>query len=207
MARMATSVLPKPTSPHTRRSMGRVLLTMSAATCRKHVAWSSVGVYPNRRSKAAYSWSSGTQGVRCRALRTAMRLMRFIAVRLLFACTVFFFRFHFRRSRIEPSSCSPDSAVRNTHSSRCTNFSNHVTSPSRYCTTTEGTKVCFSCAGEMFTCRMPRYLPTPYSSLTTKSPGTTYLSPATIILAICISVSKAGTLATAIGSAFAPLVA
>ena len=51
-ARMATSVLPKPTSPQTRRSMGRPPV-MSATTAWMALAWSGVSSYSKAPEKVS----------------------------------------------------------------------------------------------------------------------------------------------------------
>ena len=48
----AISVFPKPTSPQTRRSIGRLLHTMSFSTASKHLCWSGVGSNANVFSKS-----------------------------------------------------------------------------------------------------------------------------------------------------------
>ena len=57
-ARMATSVLPNPTSPHTRRSMG-IGRSMSSVTSSMARCWSGVSWYGNRRSSSRVRSSSG----------------------------------------------------------------------------------------------------------------------------------------------------
>ncbi|MNR54623.1 hypothetical protein D3C85_1748450 [compost metagenome] len=51
-ARSATSVLPKPTSPHTSRSIGRPLV-MSPITASIAAAWSTVSSKPKPAAKAS----------------------------------------------------------------------------------------------------------------------------------------------------------
>ncbi len=51
-ARSATSVLPKPTSPHTSRSIGRPDV-MSPMTCSMAAAWSPVSSKPNPSANAS----------------------------------------------------------------------------------------------------------------------------------------------------------
>ena len=61
-ARTATSVLPKPTSPHTRRSIGRSA-SMSAVTSAMARAWSGVSVNPKASSKLPLPRCVGSEGV------------------------------------------------------------------------------------------------------------------------------------------------
>jgi hypothetical protein len=62
-ARTATSVLPKPTSPHTSRSIGRSH-SMSSVTASIARSWSSVSSYGKASSSAAIHSSSGGNGGR-----------------------------------------------------------------------------------------------------------------------------------------------
>ena len=75
-ARIATSVLPKPTSPHTSRSIGCVLSIMSAATSPKTVVWSGVGVKGKAASNLAIRSPSGPHGGRLSSCRSAYILTR-----------------------------------------------------------------------------------------------------------------------------------
>mmetsp|Transcript_12143 Transcript_12143/g.38654 ORF Transcript_12143/g.38654 Transcript_12143/m.38654 type:complete len:286 (+) Transcript_12143:754-1611(+) len=70
-ARIAASVLPKPTSPQTRRSIGRSDETMSRWTSAKQESWSAVGEKGKPASKSAMRGPSGAQGGRVRDCRSA----------------------------------------------------------------------------------------------------------------------------------------
>ena len=69
-ARSATSVLPKPTSPHTSRSMG-LGASMSALTSSMQRIWSSVSWYGNPASNCACQSVSVSKAVPCACLRRA----------------------------------------------------------------------------------------------------------------------------------------
>jgi hypothetical protein len=69
---MATSVLPKPTSPQTTRSIGRSP-AMSATTAAMASCWSAVSSKGKAAEKARYSLSSDCNGVPLRAWRRAYR--------------------------------------------------------------------------------------------------------------------------------------
>ena len=76
MARIATSVLPKPTSPHTSRSIGCGALIMSYAISSKVRCWSGVGWNVNLDANCAMRASSGGHGVRRSSCRSAYILTR-----------------------------------------------------------------------------------------------------------------------------------
>ena len=67
---MATSVLPKPTSPQTRRSIGRAA-SRSPSTSAMARAWSGVSSKGNVAAKARYSSSIGGTATPTAALRSA----------------------------------------------------------------------------------------------------------------------------------------
>mmetsp|Transcript_4210 Transcript_4210/g.12245 ORF Transcript_4210/g.12245 Transcript_4210/m.12245 type:complete len:355 (+) Transcript_4210:1473-2537(+) len=102
-ARIATSVLPKPTSPQTRRSMGCCRQTMSTSMSRKHLAWSGVGLCSKASPKAFISAPSRPQGSRLRPWRSAYRPTTSAASSSVLAVTFSSFFFQRRSSLTEPS--------------------------------------------------------------------------------------------------------
>ena len=87
-----TSVLPKPTSPQMRRSIGLPPSTMSSRTSANVECWSSVGSYSNPASKASIRLLSGAHGVRCRLFCRAAAIARRSAATLKTFLAAFAFR-------------------------------------------------------------------------------------------------------------------
>mmetsp|Transcript_3192 Transcript_3192/g.9608 ORF Transcript_3192/g.9608 Transcript_3192/m.9608 type:complete len:298 (-) Transcript_3192:80-973(-) len=114
-ARIATSVLPKPTSPQTSRSIGRSEWHMSCSISAKQRTWSAVGSNWKLEAKAAKGSPSGAHGLRCNSCRSAYSVSSSDATFITFFAA-FDFRFcHVLRERSPSSrtvSNSPTSSLR-----------------------------------------------------------------------------------------------
>ena len=104
-ARIATSVFPKPTSPHTKRSIGDSF-SMSRFTSMVALSWSGVSSYINDASNSVCRYVSGMNWNPCEFLRSAYSFISSRAMSLTLLLVLAFSLFQ----AFEPSLLSDGSA-------------------------------------------------------------------------------------------------